>query len=162
MTGSGHSPLRPYTAWKRSDCSVLVGRPVEGPPRCTLMITSGSSVITASPIASVFKASPGPLEAVMPSDPANDAPMAAPMAAISSSAWKVVMRKRRYFDSSWRMSLAGVMGYEPKKSRRPPCCPAATSPSASALFPVMLRYLPGWRRAGEIEYCASSASMVSP
>ena len=33
--GSGDSPWRPYIASSRSDCSVLVGRPVDGPPRCT-------------------------------------------------------------------------------------------------------------------------------
>ena len=40
------------TACSRSDCSVLVGRPVEGPPRWTLTITSGSSSMTARPSAS--------------------------------------------------------------------------------------------------------------
>jgi hypothetical protein len=40
-TGIGASPLRPYMTWNRSDCSVLVGRPVDGPPRCTLTIRSG-------------------------------------------------------------------------------------------------------------------------
>ena len=33
--GSGDSPCRPYIASRRSDCSVLVGSPVDGPPRCT-------------------------------------------------------------------------------------------------------------------------------
>ena len=32
-TIAGHSPFRPQTAWKRSACSVLVGNPVDGPPR---------------------------------------------------------------------------------------------------------------------------------
>ncbi len=32
-TATGDSPLRPYIACSRSACSVLVGRPVEGPPR---------------------------------------------------------------------------------------------------------------------------------
>ena len=36
--------------------------------------------------------------------------MAAPTAAISSSAWKVFTPKFLCIDSSWRMSLAGVMG----------------------------------------------------
>ena len=43
-TGTGASPLRPNMACSRSDCSVLVGRPVEGPPRCTSTMTSGSSI----------------------------------------------------------------------------------------------------------------------
>ena len=32
MTGIGDSPWRPYSAINRSLASVLVGRPVEGPP----------------------------------------------------------------------------------------------------------------------------------
>src|SRR5712691_2430317 len=59
-TGTGDSPLRPSTAWNRSACSVFVGSPVEGPPRCTLTMTSGSSAITARPIASCLRATPGP------------------------------------------------------------------------------------------------------
>jgi hypothetical protein len=67
----------------------LVGSPVDGPPRWMLAITSGSSVITARPIASLFSATPGPEVPVSPSAPPYAAPMAAPMAEISSSAWKV-------------------------------------------------------------------------
>ena len=44
--GTGDSPLRPNIACSRSACSVLVGRPVDGPPRWTSMTTSGSSTIT--------------------------------------------------------------------------------------------------------------------
>src|SRR5437899_1555427 len=40
------------------------------------MITSGSSVITARPIASVLSARPGPLEPVIPSAPPKEAPLA--------------------------------------------------------------------------------------
>ena len=39
--GSGASPWRPYMACSRSACSVLVGRPVEGPPRWTSTMISG-------------------------------------------------------------------------------------------------------------------------
>ena len=53
---------------------------------------------------------PGPEVVVMPSEPANDAPRAAPMPAISSSAWKVVTPNALCLLSSWRMSEAGVMG----------------------------------------------------
>ncbi len=88
----------------------MVGSPVEGPPRCTSTMTSGSSTITARPIDSPLSAMPGPLEAVVPSAPPNEAPIAEAMAAISSSAWKVVTWKRRCRASSCRMSLAGVMG----------------------------------------------------
>ena len=55
--------------WSRSACSVFVGMPVEGPARWTSMTTSGSSTMTARPIASVFSAMPGPDEAVSPSAP---------------------------------------------------------------------------------------------
>ena len=49
---------------------------------------SGSSVITARPIASDFSADPQVRVVVTPREPANDAPMAAPTPAISSSAWR--------------------------------------------------------------------------
>ena len=62
------------------------GKPVEGPPRWTLMMIIGSSVITARPIASPLSAIPGPLEAVTAISPAKAAPIEAVMAAISSSA----------------------------------------------------------------------------
>ena len=68
-TATGDSPLRPYSACSRSACSVLVGRPVDGPPRCTSMTISGSSVITARPIASDFSEMPGPEVVVTPSAP---------------------------------------------------------------------------------------------
>ena len=86
---TGASPLRPNIACSRSACSVLVGIPVEGPARCTSITTRGSSTTTASPSASLFSASPGPLVPVSASEPPKAAPIAAPIAAISSSAWKV-------------------------------------------------------------------------
>ena len=89
ITGTGASALRPYTAWYRSDCSVFVGKPVDGPPRCELTTTSGSSALMARPIASVFNAMPGPELDVTPMAPPYDAPIAAHTAAISSSAWNV-------------------------------------------------------------------------
>ena len=39
----------------KSVCSDLVGKPVDGPPRCTFTITNGSSPITARFMASLFK-----------------------------------------------------------------------------------------------------------
>ena len=38
ITGTGASPLRPNITCSRSACSVLVGSPVDGPPRCTSTI----------------------------------------------------------------------------------------------------------------------------
>ena len=61
-------------------------------------------------MASDFSAMPGPDVVVTPRLPAKEAPMAAPMPAISSSAWNVVMPKALCLDSSWRMSEAGVIG----------------------------------------------------
>src|SRR6267143_2133085 len=59
-TGIGASELRPKSACNRSACSVLVGKPVDGPPRWMSQMTSGISTATASPIASVLSAMPGP------------------------------------------------------------------------------------------------------
>jgi len=64
--------------------------PVDGPARCTSMITSGSSAITARPMPSCLRAIPGPEVPVAPMAPPNEAPIAAVTAAISSSAWKAV------------------------------------------------------------------------
>ncbi len=89
-TGSGDSPLRPNITCSRSACSVLVGSPVDGPPRWMSQTISGSSVMTARFMASALSAMPGPEEAVTPSAPPKAAPIAAQTAAISSSAWKVV------------------------------------------------------------------------
>ena len=68
-TATGDSPLRPYSACSRSACSVLVGSPVDGPPRCTSTTTSGISIITPRPIASALSATPGPDVLVTPSAP---------------------------------------------------------------------------------------------
>jgi len=61
-------------------------------------------------MASDLRAMPGPEETVRPSAPPNEAPIAEQMAAISSSAWKVVTPKFLKCDSSCRTSEAGVMG----------------------------------------------------
>ncbi|CAM5256043.1 hypothetical protein SVIOM342S_05446 [Streptomyces violaceorubidus] len=87
--------------------------------------SSGSSRLTASPIVSLFSATPGPLVVVTASDPPKAAPSAAPMPAISSSAWKVRTPKFLCRDSSCRMSEAGVIGYEPRNSGRSACRDAA-------------------------------------
>ncbi len=67
--------------------------PVEGPARWTSTITIGSSSEIARPIVSALSTMPGPAEIVTPSAPPNDAPSAAPAAAISSSAWNVTTPK---------------------------------------------------------------------
>ena len=53
---------------------------------------------------------PGPDVLVTPSAPPYEAPIAAPIPAISSSAWKVMTLKFLCLDSSCRMSDAGVIG----------------------------------------------------
>ena len=58
--GTGASPLRPNIACSRSACSVLVGSPVDGPPRWMSTMISGSSSDTARPIVSALSATPGP------------------------------------------------------------------------------------------------------
>src|SRR5258706_15918411 len=85
-TGIGASELRPKSACNKSACSVLVGRPVDGPPRWMSQITNGISTATARPIASVFSAMPGPEVVVIAKAPAYAAPIAEVTAAISSSA----------------------------------------------------------------------------
>ena len=84
--------------------------PVDGPARWTSITTSGSSTITARPIASDLSVTPGPDVPVIASAPPYDAPIAAPIAAISSSAWNVRTPNCLYPDSWWRMSDAGVIG----------------------------------------------------
>ena len=108
--GSGDSPWRPYIASRRSACSVFVGIPVEGPARCTSTMIIGSSMITASPIVSAFRSTPGPLVPVTASWPLKAAPNAMFAAAISSSAWIVMTPKFLCRESSWRSSEAGVIG----------------------------------------------------
>src|ERR1700730_17773515 len=105
-TGIGDSELRPNMACSKSPCAVVVGGPVEGPPRWMSQITMGNSTIMARPMASVFSAMPGPEVVVMASAPEYAAPIAEVMAAISSSAWNVITPKFLYMESSWRMSEA--------------------------------------------------------
>src|SRR5690606_20719851 len=138
-THSGASPLRPQTAWNRSDCSVLVGRPVEGPARCTSKMMSGSSVMIARPRASPLSAMPGPEVEVAPIAPAYDAPIAEQIAAISSSAWNVVMPKFLSGASECSTDDAGVIGYDPNTTGVLARRDAAAKPHASASLPVMLR-----------------------
>src|SRR6266540_1460975 len=70
ITASGESALRPRTAWNRSDYSVFVGRPVDGPARWLSTSTIGSSVAMARPSISVLRAMPGPELDVTPRAPA--------------------------------------------------------------------------------------------
>ena len=110
ITGIGLSPLRPKSTCSKSVCSVLVGKPVDGPPRITSTITKGSSSITAKFMASDFKQMPGPDVEVTPNVPTNEAPIVVQQAANSSSHCMVTTPMALCFASSLRMSVAGVMG----------------------------------------------------
>src|SRR5512138_1390112 len=110
ITTTWHSPWRPYKACIKSDCSVFVGNPVEGPPRCTSTTTNGSSALTAKPRPSLLSDKPGPEVDDTPRHPANEAPMAEQIPAISSSAWKAMAPRLFILVSSWRISDAGVIG----------------------------------------------------
>ena len=84
--------------------------PVEGPARWMSQMINGSSTDTASPMVSALSSMPGPEVLVTASEPPNEAPSAAPTAAISSSAWNVRTPNRLCLASSCRMSEAGVIG----------------------------------------------------
>ena len=99
---------------------------------------------------------------VTPRWPANAAPSAMPTAAISSSACTVRTPKCLCLDSSWRMSDAGVIGYEPSVTGSLASWPAATMPHASAVLPVMLVYSPAGSSAGRTSKRWPTASVVSP
>src|SRR5260370_33337983 len=74
-TGIGASEVRPKSACHRSACSVLVGTPVDGPPRWMSQMTSGISTATARPAASVLSAMPGPDVSGMATPPAYATPL---------------------------------------------------------------------------------------
>src|ERR1041384_585031 len=139
-TGRGESALRPSTAWNRSDCSVFVGMPVEGPARCESITTSGNSVAMASPRPSVLSATPGPDDDVTPSAPAYEAPIAEQIAAISSSAWKVTTPYCVSPASVCRIDDAGVIGYDANTMRSSPAALSpASRPQAIPSVPLMVR-----------------------
>src|SRR5260370_19103177 len=104
--GIGAAELRPNNACSKSACLVLVGSPVEGPPRCMSQTPNGISTATASPIASVFSAMPGPDVVVIANAPPYAAPIAEVIAASSSSAWNVITPQPFYCESSSNMSEA--------------------------------------------------------
>src|SRR5579884_489387 len=119
----------------RSDCSLFVGMPVDGPPRCTLKITDGISAIDDRPNISDISDSPGPDVAVIAFAPANDAPTTAPIAASSSSVCSDVPPIfGSHSPRRWRTSDEGVIGY-PAKNVQPACI----APTAAASLPDMSR-----------------------
>src|SRR5215831_12067108 len=96
--------------------------PVEGPPRCTLTITAGTSAKEARPMNSVISEMPGPEVAVKARAPFQPAPITMPIEASSSSPWTMaylalpVLRSWRYF-LQWAANASasdddGVIGYQ--------------------------------------------------
>src|SRR4051794_21735861 len=132
--------------------------PVDGPARCTSMITSGSSRVTARPTVSDLSTTPGPADVVTPSAPPNDAPSAAPTAAISSSAWNVRTPNALWRASSSRIDDAGVIGYAPRNRSMPASFDAAINPYDNAALPVIWRQRPGGSFAGFTPYRTANAS----
>src|ERR1700734_3164497 len=105
-----------------SHCWVRVGMPVEGPARCTFMITAGISAKYESPMNSVISEMPGPDVAVKARAPFHDAPITMPIEASSSSPWTMADFALPVV-GSWRSLLqwlakaaatgvSGVVGYQ--------------------------------------------------
>src|SRR3954463_12125140 len=112
-----------------SHCWVRVGMPVEGPVRCTFMITAGISAKYESPMNSVISEMPGPEVAVKARAPCHEAPITMPIEASSSSPCTMA-----YFalpvSGSWRSFLQwlvkasatdedGVIGYHAQAGAPP-------------------------------------------
>src|SRR6266699_829532 len=68
-----------------SHCWVRVGMPVDGPARCTFMITAGISAKYERPMNSCISEMPGPEVAVKARAPFQAAPITMPIEASSSS-----------------------------------------------------------------------------
>src|SRR5258706_13121688 len=95
--------------------------PVEGPPRCTLMIVAGISAKYASPMNSVISEMPGPDVAVNARAPFQLAPITMPIEASSSSACTIANLLRPLAGSTrcfWQYLMKasasdddGVIGY---------------------------------------------------
>src|SRR3954467_6255036 len=95
--------------------------PVEGPARCTSMITAGVSAKYESPMNSCISEMPGPEVAVNARAPFQPAPITMPIEASSSSPWMMAYLALPVF-GSWRSFLQwlvkasaseedGVIGY---------------------------------------------------
>src|SRR6185436_4556739 len=105
-----------------SDCWVRVGMPVEGPPRCTSMITAGISAKYARPMNSDISEMPGPEVAVKARAPFQPAPVTMPIEASSSSAWMMAnlflpvslstLSLEQYFWNASASEEEGVIGYQ--------------------------------------------------
>src|ERR1043165_2160604 len=114
--------------------------PVDGPPRCTLTITAGTSANDARPMNSVISEMPGPEVAVKARAPFQAAPITMPIEASSSSACTIAylalpvsLSWRSRLQCDWKASASedeGVIGYQAQT-----VAPPYTAPSAAALLP---------------------------
>src|SRR6266481_1221689 len=105
-----------------SHCWVRVGIPVEGPARCTFMITAGISAKYERPMNSVIREMPGPDVAVKARAPFQDAPITMPIEASSSSACTIAnlfclvsgstRRRRQWLVKASATDEDGVIGYQ--------------------------------------------------
>src|SRR5947209_7041259 len=96
--------------------------PVDGPPRCTLISTAGTSANEARPMNSVISEMPGPDVEVKARAPFQAAPITMPIEASSSSACTMAyllflvagsMRSRRQWPVKASASEDdGVIGYQ--------------------------------------------------
>src|SRR5476649_739525 len=96
--------------------------PVDGPPRCTLISTAGTSAKEARPMNSVISEMPGPDVEVKARAPFHPAPITMPIEASSSSACTmaylalpVSLSCRSFLQCAWKPSASeeeGVIGYQ--------------------------------------------------
>src|SRR6202140_1895981 len=125
-----------------SHCWVRVGMPVDGPARCTFMITAGTSAKYDRPINSVIREMPGPEVAVKARAPFQDAPITMPIDPSSSSPWMMAYLAlpvsgacRRFLQWAPKAAASddeGVIGYHAQT-----VAPPYPAKRAAALLPSM-------------------------
>src|SRR3981081_4423771 len=116
-----------------SHCWVRVGMPVDGPVRCTFMLTAGISAQQDRPMNSCIRAMPGPEVAVKARAPFHEAPIPMPIEASSSSpctmaylALPVSGSCRSFLQWLAKASAReddGVMGYQAQTAAPPKTAP---------------------------------------
>ena len=142
--GTGDSPCRPYSAISRSACSVLVGMPVDGPPRWMSRRSAAARRPAPGPIVSAFRSMPGPLVVVTPMAPPKAAPERRADAGdlvLGLEGEDVELLERRELVQDVARRRDRVAAEEERQAGL--AAPRRRSPSAVAVLPVMLRYVPG-------------------
>ena len=147
--GNGASPWRPYMACNKSACSVLVGSPVEGPPRWMSMITSGSSRLMASPTVSALRSTPGPArgghaEGATEGGTEGGADPGDLVLGLKGPDAELLVLRQLVEDVRGGGDRVGA---EEERAARSGWT-AAMRPQAAAVFPVMFMYSPGSSSAG--------------